>query len=176
MIAAKDDGPTLYAIEKAKQGVYTLCKLGSWVTLENFEKIPVTSKKPCRSRIGKEENVSDVWWKAAAIDLDSGTQLGQQSMRKTKDYCKVVRLSMKPPSSLPSFEPATRQDPSESLRLSYEPPLLETRLSDPQPPICLNPPVPSEDLLKGIRIQYLELLYISKVSNRGSLQSYFIAS
>ena len=165
IIATKDDGPTLYAIERANQGVYTLCKLASWVVLESFERISMTSKRSCNSHIGKEDNVSDVWWKAAAVNLDAGVQaLGHQSMLQTRGVM-GNRLSMKPPSRNISFESAKNQDWSENLKIDYEAPLLETHPSALQILPDSNQLASTEDLLKNVRIQYQDLLYISKVGS-----------
>ena len=164
IIATKDDGPTLYAIERANQGVYTLCKLASWVVLESFDRISMTSKRSCNSHIGKEDNVSNVWWKAAAVNLDVGVQLGHKNVLQTR--CVVGnRLSMKPPTSTMSFESAKKQDWSENSKIDNEVPLLETHPSASHILPDSNQLASTEDLLKNVRIQYQDLLYISKVGS-----------
>ena len=168
VIASKDDGPILYAIERVKQGAYTLCKLGGWVTLEHFERVSLASKRPCILRIRQEDNVNDVWWKAAVVDTDSNVELGQQNRLETKVCSRGIRLSMKPPLHIRPFIPTGKQVSVESPRLSYEPPISQPQLSDSQIPPNFDPHLHIEELLKNIRIQYQELLYISKVSNRSS--------
>ena len=161
VIAQQDSASTLYAVERIKPGIYTLCRLRDWVALEDFEVAPRISKKLLSRHSQREDYTGDVWWKTAAVDIDHEDPQRYQETQKTK-HCTKMRLSMKLP-SCPILETETSEKHLSVKDAStlHEATCLETNPS--AVPIGDDNSTGIEDVLGLVRTQYLESLYITKV-------------
>lgn len=169
---------TLYAIERVDTGLYALCPLGQWVTIEALEQLHAISvnliapKKPRHERV---DPLDSDWWRDLAINDEGTIQL--RSNRRETEIPRNVRLCLKarqPAKDTPLLD--TLQLPlsvtKESIPIildgcttsaSHEPPTqIEEGLTNEEEP-CLLPTQSTEDVLSMLRIQYQENLYISKV-------------
>ncbi|KAL8794472.1 MAG: hypothetical protein Q9195_002945 [Heterodermia aff. obscurata] len=158
-------GGSLFAIEKVDAGLYALCRLGNWVTLEALDKLRISVED--RSLISKQEGVEQIydrgtdWWRPVAV----GT-VHDVSKRHNKklNYPRsdTVRLRMGVP-----------EQPPEQSVISIEQPLLEmppqrletTKNFNEDGGESLQPVLsdPAEALIT-IRDQYHKALYLSKSS------------
>jgi len=169
---------TLYAIERVDTGLYALCSLGNWVTIEALEQLQAASanviapKKPRHERVDPQD--SD-WWRDLAIKDDGAVQL--ESRRRETEIPRNVRLCLK-------ARPAAENRPVlDTLQLplsitrepihmivdgytngaSHEPSTQTTEGLTNEEQSCLLPIQSTEDVLSMLRSQYQENLYISKV-------------
>ena len=153
---------TMYAIERVAKGVYVLCRLASWVQLEDFEGAVYWSEKAKRPR-------GDV---AADCFDKSRTLLGTQPHGGPKiptDHRRIpsqrVRLLMKPPSEttctkeeLPNVSPL--EQAVEPLQLPVTKLIYQEDLGRADPAPATN----IDEVLENLKRQYLEALYNSKAS------------
>ncbi len=169
---------TLYAIERVDTGLYALCPLGRWVTVEALEQLHAVSvdviapRKPRHERVDPQD--SD-WWRDLAIKDNRAFQL--RSDRRDTEILRDVRLCLKArrsakdtpvldtlqlPLSVPK-EPIPMILDGCTHSASHEPPTqTKEAFTDEEEP-CLIPTQSTEDVVSMLRSQYQENLYISKV-------------
>lgn len=169
---------TLYAIERVDTGLYALCPLGQWVTIEALEQVHAVSvnviapKKPRHERVDPQD--SD-WWRDLAIKDDGAILL--RSDRRETEIPRNVRLCLKarpPAKDTPVLDTlqlplSVTKEPIPIIAdvctnsASHEPPMqTKEGLRNEEEP-CLLSTQSTEDVLSMLRIQYQENLYISKV-------------
>ena len=169
---------TLYAIERVEIGLYALCPLGEWVTIEALEQLHALSinviakKRPRHERVDPQD--SD-WWRDLAIKDDGAFQF--RSNRRETEIPRNVRLCLKarrPAENTPVLDtlplplfvtkeqiPITVDECTNGA--SHEPPTQTTEGLTNEEESCLLPTQRTEDVLSMLRIQYQENLYVSKV-------------
>ena len=163
LIAERDEDHRLYAVELVRQGIYALCRLGGWVRLEDFGKPVTKAKKLSHGDYATTATHDSQWWRKAALDLKSG-------MRETERTSETqgIRLLMKPPPS--RMKLATVKDSTAACVNTSDTPVDR---SESMSVIAVNgcdqlpqpPSTDSVDIYGMIRAQYLETLYINKVSS-----------
>lgn len=189
LIARLETTGSLHAIEKHEKGLYTACKLGSWVEVG---KLSLKATIACRQvlELSKAVVVEAKEQKASPPITTPGLHKAQSRKRLAIEALQsVVRKKARPQSvvvsTLPSLSegergtstvPASRQDTpsagprSEALEYSRHGSQAAPSSSalvqpstpfDPEP---LAPPPTGGELLDRIRKQYFEALYNSKVS------------
>lgn len=157
LIARLDDGRTLYAVEREDRGLYVLCRLGSWVNLQQLKGASVASKP----ELSKEQE---------RLSQDGQENFIPIATAETRKYDKKKRLAIEAIQSMvkrPSTAISTdsQQIHEESQNLDSQPTEsqqfgLPTQASLPEePPLQLT----SSEILDNVRTQYLEALYLSKV-------------
>jgi DNA replication regulator SLD3 len=167
LIAQLDDNKTFYAVEYESRGLYVVFKLGSWADLDKLYSVAVVS------RPGSLSHTHD----APRDVVGSGTPAHDAFAPAESDkYNKKKRLAIEAIQSM-----VKKQSTSSSLNIGHTaaPETLETTLS-PNSGIqdghldsvatvqalqdnALEQPRP-EDILDGVRSQYFDTLYLSKVS------------
>ena len=166
LIAQLDDNKALYAVEYESKGLYVLFKLGSWVDLGKLCSVAVVSRPFTKSY--KHDNPQDVTGRGASTN-------NAFSPAESDKYSKKKRLAIEEIQSMVK-RPSTSQSLNIEQTVSTEPlgtalPLEPIQIAqlDPVAPIqplqdaALEQPR-AEDILDGIRSQYLDTLYLSKVS------------
>jgi len=163
LIAEQDGDQRLYAVESVRQGIYALCRLGDWVSLEDFGKPPTKAKKISHGDYATAAAHDSQWWRKAALDIKS-------SMREEERTTETqgIRLAMKPP---PSRTTSTifADGAEASAGTSYSQAIKAETVRVAAENVGDEPPQPTEtdpvDVYGMIRTQYLELLYIKKVNS-----------
>ena len=153
LITEDKDNGTLFAVEKVRRGLYALCGLVDWVSLDDFLRKRI--KSPRLQRLAIQDNSGDLWWKEAAIDITKRDE--------SSDSLKHLSwsLSLKMPPGQVSAETATPV----CLDLVPSENMLQPQTS-PAFPSAENgtSAVSPESALDTIRVQYMEALYVSKTS------------
>lgn len=146
LIARFEVDKSLYAVERARYGVYALCKLGSWVKETDIGSVVPASaasvpyKQPVKAC--KREDGGELWWQCAAVERSPEKRRGQGpkiSMRRPVPKIKMVDAD-------PFVDAAAveaGQTPAE---------VLEER------------PQTAEEVFQAVVQQYLDALYLSKTS------------
>lgn len=148
----------LFAIERVKEGIYAMCRLGKWVTVNAIEQLHITTvdiANPQKRQGHKQQRIwQESWWSAAAIDFKSPTRYDPSKdpgFGKTRE----VRLSLQKPQQCSNtsaqdtqeIPPFVMQGQAESLVRD----MLQETAQDPK------------EVLNMVRTQYQEALYTSKV-------------
>ena len=154
--SATKDG--LFAIERVQEGIYAMCRLGKWVTvnaIEQLHTIPVGIANPQKRQGHKQPRIwQNSWWSAAAIDFKSPTRYDPSKdagFKKTRE----VRLCLEEPqqcSNIPAQE--TQEIPPSIMQGQAESSVRDTLHEAAQDP---------KEVLNMVRAQYQEALYTSKV-------------
>ena len=154
---AIDDG--LFAIERAQEGVYAMCRLGHWVNqnmLERLQVIPVDIARPQKRQLQEQPRLQEYsWWSTAAIGLrrESKCDPGKDSgFEKTRG----VRLCLQMPQQKPTAPAQVDQEIAPSIVRGH----IENSMEGMVEEIAHDP----EEVLRTVRTQYQEALYASKVS------------
>lgn len=160
LIAQFNVTPCLYAVEHVRSGIYALCKLGAWVKLKDLEML-VLGSKPQPNLKGLEQALlpGNKWWHKAAIgegeavpDLET-----RRCSHRTADgfqLCLKAPVYDKPLAPSP-LEEITHVTPHTKAPIIPDRKIQETPLhSDSQN---------ADEILKMIRTQYQEALYMSQV-------------
>jgi DNA replication regulator SLD3 len=163
LIAQLDDNKTLYAVEYDSRGLYVVFKLGSWVDLDKLCSVAVVSR-PCSSPRKHDTPQGVLDGVVPAHDALASAESGKYSKKK-RLAIEAIQSMVKRQSTSQSLNIGPTADPES---LDTVPP--ESRIQDGHPaPIqapqdtALEQPRP-EDILDSVRAQYLDTLYLSKVS------------
>ncbi|KFY77922.1 hypothetical protein V498_09215 [Pseudogymnoascus sp. VKM F-4517 (FW-2822)] len=166
LIAQLDDNKALYAVEYESKGLYVLFKLGSWVDLGKLCSVAVVSMPYTKSH----KHVSPQG--AAARGASANNAFAPPESDK---YNKKKRLAIEAIQSMVK-RPSTSQSLNIELAESTEAPSMvlppeTTQNAQPGPVASVQPledaaleQPRAEDILDGVRSQYLDTLYLSKVS------------
>lgn len=155
LIAKHDTKRTLYAIERVRSRVYSICKLAGWIKEKEVAELwDVSNVSPC---VGQQNQVTTdavqgPWWSLAAVETEESSRPAKcarmSMMRKTTTVPAPIE---KIPS--PRFDSPAQQDTVSS-------DVLETAVLDE---IALQLPSPQESLELLVQ-QYLDAVYLSKTS------------
>lgn len=159
--SSSTNNATLFAVERVDAGLYALCRLANWVTLEALEKLYVSSQdlpSAAKQRCVQQDNRGESdWWRPVTVggvqNMKSKTDLGGNG---------AVRLSLNVPKSLPApsiigIEQPPSGDASQDPGVSVRADEIEEESFQPTLP---NP----VEALATIRAQYQEALYFSRSS------------
>ncbi|KAI9700175.1 MAG: hypothetical protein M1820_006843 [Bogoriella megaspora] len=162
LIARFDTTGSLFAVEKVKDKILTLCKLGDWVKDDDFPQHAEARSidRSERPRINAKETILDPgqWWKAAAV-CDNW----QQPKRSEPDSERIVMHASR-------NQPSAQPKEGTALALpSVQPsgPQLTIDDSEQSPPSSLGPipqPESPDQIYANVVRQYLDTLYLSKTS------------
>lgn len=166
LIAQLDDNKALYAVEYESKGLYVLFKLGSWVDLSKLCSVAVVSRPYTKSH--RHDNPQDVPGRGAAANNGFSPVESDKYTKKKRLAIEAIQSMVKRPSTsqslnieqTPSTEPLSTELPPEPIqKAQLDPvasvqPLQDTTLEQPR----------AEEILDGVRSQYLDTLYLSKVS------------
>lgn len=163
MVSELESEGAYYAIERVRCGLYTLCKLGSWVNMKDLRASALiarsdgTTVKPNPPRPCGQTD----WWNLAVIGPADAPREDVSKRLKTNDQLSI-QLKMKPPIS--EVYPTT----SKSRRLSAA---MESDTIAGMPTLPFSTPADlqeafepnAQEIFKMLRSQYLDTLYLSKV-------------
>ncbi|KFY96966.1 hypothetical protein V500_02259 [Pseudogymnoascus sp. VKM F-4518 (FW-2643)] len=166
LIAQLDDNKALYAVEYESKGLYVLFKLGSWVDLGKLCSVAVVSRPYTKPY--KHDNPQDVTGRGASANNAFSPAESDKYSKKKRLAIEAIQSMVKRPSTSQSLniEQTASTEPL-STTLPLEP--VQDAQPDPVAPIqplqdaALEQPR-AEDILDGVRSQYLDTLYLSKVS------------
>lgn len=162
LIAASSSNDCLYAVERVRRGTYALCRLATWVTLNELDRSRLEYQPLPKPVSIERDPFSDTeWWHALAIKSDIGSWNIQPSKSKQVDLTRP-RIRLTPPAVLllesPSIEevlePVAQADAPVALNEIQNEALTEIPRQDP------------DETLSMVRAQYQEALYVSQVSTR----------
>ncbi|KAK3397778.1 DNA replication regulator SLD3-domain-containing protein [Sordaria brevicollis] len=178
LLARSEVNRMLYAIERESDGLYTLCKLGSWVDVETLaQSATVVSSQRIKSC--KSSQLMDVAATGPLITPQMYKETKRRKLAIEEIQSSLIRkrsnTTVTEPETLSQLPTPTSGSPES--RKSENRPLTEaneapTEVSTkPDPPVA--PPHPGEDVVsqptaerifENIRMQYFEALYHSKGS------------
>lgn len=158
LIAQSAIDDRLFAIERVQEGVYAMCRLGDWVSVNAFERsqtIPIDvvrpQKRQCKEQPGP---LGDRWWSVSALQFERGHRY-EQIYKPGVDKTRGVRLCLHSAWQKP-IEPAQVTQPvsqpiSQDHTGNVWTDMVETAAQDP------------EEVFNMVRVQYQEALYASRV-------------
>ena len=148
---------SLYAIERVAKGLYALCKLGVWVTIEDLEELNIESsttrvkRRQCHKQVNPHDND---WWREAAVHKLAGDWRPRSSKGSALLGARLSVKALRNENTVPVSNISSLQLAPEPSQVMTELPI-ETRIRSPvQTP---------EEILSMLRVQYQEALYLSKV-------------
>lgn len=165
MVAELETEGSLYVVERVQCGLYALCRLGGWVNVEELRPAALAFKKHSAPVMHRPLSVlgQASWWECAAVEpLDADGDLRAKRLKANSSGS--LRLKMR------SSAPQTSPEPSRCGRAAVSP-QSETATAAPEPPTLgscertCGVEVSAQESLDTLRCQYLEALYLSKVSN-----------
>lgn len=158
LIAQSTDDDGLFAVERVQDGVYAICGLGNWVTVNSLKRLKAVTIDivPPRRRRRQEQpgHPGDKWWSTAAVDSSFGN--GCDGYEKTaKTY--GVRLCLQ----------TTKQKPIVPAQITQKIPQSSSKDQTRNVPTDIMDEVAQdpEEVFKMVRAQYQEALYASKVKH-----------
>lgn len=162
LIAASSSNDCLYAVERVRRGTYALCRLATWVTLNELDQSRLEYQPhPIAVSIERDPFSDTEWWHALAIKSDIGSRCIQPTKSKQVDLNRP-RVRMKSPAVLllesssieEVLEPVVQADAPVALNEIQNKALTELPRQD------------ADETLSMVRVQYQEALYVSQVSIR----------
>ena len=136
-----------YAVEKVQGGIYALCALVQWVSLDDLGERLVKRRRKIANNVAAASE-QEPWWKAASLAAPS-TTTARKSLRPAMN----LRLSIRSGSNGDApVEPSIEAGPGPA-----------TKAAPIDPPVAVPMSSPTHHSATGdLRTQYLESLYISK--------------
>jgi len=170
LIARLDDGRTLYAVEREDRGLYVLCKLGSWVNLQQLRAAAVVSKREFPRTTARGFGVGERSQNIPAVPVT----FHESSKYSKKKHLAIeaIQSMVKRPSSgfLTESQPATPADPEGVSDLQHTQATQEEQATQSQNVVEVMTQPSADEIFENIRTQYFEALYLSKAS----VVSYFV--
>lgn len=182
LLARSETSRVVYAVEHESNGLYALCKLGSWADIESLSE---SATVVCRERMSSAKTVKP---EDTSVTPLVTPLMHKESKRRRLAMDEIQLLIQRRPSTAPgkgsqiqtsapteekpgsegsngqSMEPAEErpQAPVESLSpLCWQ----DAPASRPAPGDDFSTQPSAEDIFQNIRTQYFEALYHSKVGN-----------
>lgn len=154
LIAQLETKKSLYAIERVKARIYSICKLVSWLKEKDVADLwdpGNLHKLPIRTRVDTSTSTSGEWWQHAAIETQAVEPLigrTRMGMLRSKPTQVPDAMDAQQPQGIPTLQDMDSLDsvPTESL---LEP---------------LPAPLSPQEQLDLLVQQYLDAVYMSKTS------------
>lgn len=164
LIARLDDGRTLYAVEREDGGLYVLCKLGSWVNLQQLRAVAVVSKQEFPRTTARGFGVGEGSQNTPAVPVASHESI--KYSKKKRLAIEAIQSMVKRPSSgfLTQSQPATPADPEGVPDLQHTQATQEEQATQSQNADDIMTQPSAAEIFVNVRTQYFEALYLSKAS------------
>ena len=150
---------TFYAIEKAQQGIYALCALGSWITIRSFDRLDRVPRPSVPFRTGSSSepfgDPSRQWWRAAAIEPRDHYAKDSRTPSRPRSW-DWPRLNLKKPQAPDSLPCSVAREQSPSIVQSLQKDSVQTIA-------VLEPFQGPDEIFDTLKSQYQDSLYTSKV-------------
>lgn len=153
LIARRRAGGMLYAIERVRPGIYSLCRLAGWLkerdiaALSGLRRTEIRHSAMCSSISASGPKL---WWEAAAIQSEPGQKPAKRARLN------ILRLNSQ------KKEVGARRNGDNEVDPFQEFPVPDREVPDaPDPP--MEAPTPQQ-LLENLVQQYLDAVYLSKTS------------
>jgi len=159
LIAQSIGDGRLHAIERVQDGIYALCKLGSWVTLRALKRLSAQGCDHGTPRkiqtVEQDQTSACEWWRVATVEPDRGTN----------PNFNTSFIDGKPTNVRLSLQRSVQNCITQSVTTRDEvSPLLQSKPTETMVGTVLEEASqPPEEVLELIKSQYLETLYASKV-------------
>lgn len=166
LIAQLDDNKALYAVEYESKGLYVLFKLGSWVDLGKLCSVAVVSRPYTKSQ--KHDSPQDAAARGASANNAFSPPESDKYNKKKRLAIEAIQSMVKRPSTSQSLNIELAES-TEAPSMVLPPETIQNAQPDPVASVqpledaALEQPR-AEDILDGVRSQYLDTLYLSKVS------------
>ena len=165
MVAALEAEGSLYAVERVRCGLYALCRLGDWVKVEALHAAALAARDYSTSAKHKPLDISggNSWWEGAAIRpfyVENSLRAKRVRARPSGSIQLKMRsaLSHTPPKASQCRKTAVLPVP-DAVTAAPEP--VPSGLSEQRCGVDIS----VEEIFETLRCQYLEALYLSKVSS-----------
>ena len=152
-----DDG--LFAIERIQEGIYALCRLRNWVTVDSLEPlqiVPMDVARPQKRQYPEQPRLqADNWWSTATVQ---NRRVDRRGSSKDMGFEKTgaVQLCLQVPHQRSTTPTQITQEVSQSISQDQIEDVVNVLMEDgSQDPMAV---------LKMVQAQYQESLYTSKVS------------
>ena len=161
LVARLDDARTLYAVERESRGLYVLCQLGSWVNLQDLRAAAISAIEEF-PRISKPGPLQVIPTKPS-MDAALPTPGLSKHSRTKRLAIEAIQSMVKRPATGLSTESESGTAEPESMVDSQQ--IGKVAKIIPATPIDATaaPPTAAE-IFENVRNQYLDALYLSKVS------------
>lgn len=153
LIARLDDARVLYAVERESHGLYVLCQLGSWVNIQELRAAAVAWRQEVRTADSQDNVIQEASAPATLPDV--------KFSKKKRLAIEAIQSLVKRPTTNLLADPLPI--PPEPNLPDLSPPNIQQCNSQPIVDEVISPPTASE-IFENVRTQYLETLYLSKVS------------
>lgn len=163
LIARLEFDGSLVAIERVGGGIYALCRLGNWVKLDQLRAAAsvVRNEAPPHYRDGLSVEEGLEWWEAAKVD--SPRLPNRKRIKIVHDTTGCPAGTKQADANLNREEgPSSPRAPAQLETNTLSQPAQEM-LTINEIPVATTEPT-TQDIFEMIQIQYLESLYVSKVS------------
>lgn len=168
LLARSDLTRNVYAIERHQLGLYVVCKLGSWVSIEKFSKLAEAYYAP-RCTPAQSSNTVDAEVPLTSHQFHKESKRKRQAIEELQSMVRKRQKSLAPEAQEALSQPAVQSQGPNHFADPDTPTVQAPQVGplDPSP----DAQVTAQDIFQNIRSQYFESLYHSK----GSL-AYFAKS
>lgn len=167
LIARLDDGRSLYAVEREDRGLYAICKLGSWVNLQQLKMVAAAAVSTLPESVSRRFDLSSV--PQSGTTIQTGTTSTKFSKKKRLAIEAIQSMVKRPTTDLLPNTELTQSSTSIREVMFQTPEVVdeEPLVPSSQQPLIENEPsaVPTAtEIFDNVRSQYFDALYLSKVS------------
>ena len=169
VVAELEPDRSLYAVERVRQGLYALCKIGKWVNIGDLRAAALAIRKGATRYKRKPSSFQESkgWWDATAVDPFNDAE-GPAVKKLRVHPSGPIQFNMRPSLSgtLPKSHDCDNVAVPVESGAAMDP--LITPASGPEEVQCTTGPC-AQELFDTLRSQYLEALYLSKVCSHSTL-------
>ncbi|KAL8865878.1 MAG: hypothetical protein Q9174_006640, partial [Haloplaca sp. 1 TL-2023] len=167
LLIAQCDGRSMYAVERLRRGVYSQCRLSSWVTIDHLDDLRLKGQKAPPSSTPRCLQEPEIWWKPLVADEVNKKRFLPTKKASTlpdrKTLLDLRRPSYRSQTKVAPVREAMNSGPEKSVTTTNADFGEEPRQDRPQSPTDQTV-YSTDDLLKSIRVHYMDSLYRSKAS------------
>lgn len=164
LLARSDATRNVYAIERHQLGLYVVCKLGSWISIENLSKLAEASYVSRCIATGQKSQSTEA---AAPVTTYQAHKESKRKRQVIEEFQQSMVKAKRQKSVAPEPQPASNQPPVPQMsgqNVHSKPSIIfqgsQTVSADPAADVQTS----AEDIFQNIRSHYFEALYHSKGS------------
>ena len=168
LVARQREDARLYAIEQVRDGIYAICRLGSWVKDDDLRSRAEIRRVDAgfHSKLNDGNGQISEWWRSAVLK-DETASLERPSKRIKVSMGPPPAVSGKGPEDCPTVQGSlvtTTANHAATISSALDQPAQITEFPENTSCDLVQPQVTKEGLFENLVTQYLETLYLSRAS------------
>ncbi|RKF55035.1 putative protein kinase-like [Erysiphe neolycopersici] len=162
LVARDKESRSLFVLEKEGRGLYAVCQVGSWVSLQTLYDAAGTPKQSTLKAFTRAEPLPSVISPSKLVANSPRPEAKDSSEKKRRLVIEAIQSMVKKSSTLPQTEPYKQLEDAKMSPIENEPTLDLNPVNSA--PSGISSSQSSTEIFENIRTHYFETLYLSRIS------------